>query len=287
MDWLPAALFWGVPLAYILFRGFRSPDQRFLERWARVYGIELTEANRPMIVAYLRRTTRIRTVGALVGLATSILFVTLTNGGQSNSFLGNGLFLALVGYLVGTVVAEAVVPRPPRGAVRTASLVPRTLQDYLPGHAVAALRGLPALSVALIPVYVVAKAWSDAPVSNISEFGFAVTSAILLVMAIGIEVMQRMIVHRPQPVLALDLVEADDAIRSASVHALAGGGVALSLIWLTYQLGAIGNGQAAVLSWVLAFLAILSIGLALASWIDLAHPKEWRVRRHVQQGSRA
>lgn len=183
-----------------------------------------------------------------------------------------------------TVVAEAVIPRPPRGAIRTASLVPRTLQDYLPRYAILALRGVPALSVALFPVYMVVK---HGPVSNISEFGFAVTTAILLTMAIGIEVMQRMIVHRPQPALPPDLLEADDAIRSASVHALAGGGVALSLIWLTYQLGAIEDGRQAVVSWVLAFLAIMSIGLALASWIDLAHPKEWRVRRHVGQGSHA
>lgn len=285
--WILGALFWGVPLSYVVFRGFRSPDQRFLDRWARVYGIELTGANQQMIVTYLRRTKRIRTVGALAGLGTSVLVVTITNGGQSNFLFGNGLFLAVVGYLLGTVVAEAVIPRPAGGTIRTASLVPRALNDYLPGYAVAALRGLPILSVALIPVFMIAHGRSAPPVSTISDLGFAVTSAVLLVMAIGIAVMQRMIVHRPQPVLAPDLLEADDAVRSASVHALAGGGVALSLIWLTYQLGAIGNGQAGLVSWVLAFLAILSIGLALASWIDLAHPKEWRVRRHAHQEGRA
>jgi len=34
-------------------------------------------------------------------------------------------------------------------------------------------------------------------------------------------------------------------------------------------------------------LAIAMIGLALSSWIDLAHPKAWRVRRHLHQGSHA
>jgi hypothetical protein len=284
-DWASAGLFWGVPFVYILFRGLRPPDQRFLERWTKAYGIGLTEANRPVIAAYLRRTRRIRTVGSLAGLVTSILVVTLTNGSQSNSFLGNGLLLAVVGYLVGTVVAEAAIPRPPRAVIRTASLIPRTLPDYLPGYAIAAMRGLPVLSVALIPVYVAVP--SNAPVSNISKLGFAVTSAIVLAMAVGVEVMQRMIVRRPQPLLSPDLLEADDAIRSASVHALAGGTMALALIWLTYQLGAIGNGRGGTVSWLLAILAILAIGLALASWIDLAHPKDWRVRRHVHQGSRA
>jgi hypothetical protein len=287
-DWLAAAIFWGVPLLYIVFRGFRPPDQRFLDRWKRVYGIELTEANRPMIVTYLRRTKRIRTVGALAGLVTSVLVVFLTNGAQSNSFFGNGLFLAVVGYLVGTVGAEAVVPRPPRGDIRTASLVPRTLQDYLPGYAVLALRTAPIVSVALVPVFFFVQGRTDTPSSNIGELGFAVTSVLVLLMAVGIEAMQRMIVHRPQPALPPDLLHADDAIRSASVHALAGGGLALSLVWLTYQLGAIGSGvDVAAFSWLIAVMAILSIGLALWGWIDLAHPKEWRVRRHAGQGSRA
>ena len=287
-DWLMAAIFWGVPLVYILFRGFRPPDQRFLDRWTRVYGIELSEANRPMIVTYLRRTKRIRTVGALAGLVTSVLVVFLTNGAQSNSFFGNGLFLAVVGYLVGTVVAESVVPRPPRGHIRTASLVPRTLQDYLPGYAVRVLRAVPIVSAALIPIFLFVQGRTRTPNSNIGELGFAVTSVVVLLMAVGIKAMQRNIVHRPQPALPPDLLHADDAIRSASVHALAGGGVALSLLWLTYQLGAIGSGiESALLSWVIAVLAIMSIALALWGWIDLAHPKEWRVRRHAGQGSRA
>jgi hypothetical protein len=287
-DWLVGAIFWGVPLMYILFRGFRPPDQRLLERWTPVYDIELTETNRPMIVTYLRRTKRIRTVGALAGLVTSVLVVSFTDGAQSNSFFGNGLFLAVVGYLVGTVAAEAVVPRAPRGDIRTASLVPRTLQNYLPGYAVHALRAVPIVSVALVPIFLFVQGRTHTPSSNIGELGFAVTSMVVLLMAVGIEAMQRIIVHRPQPALPPDLLHADDAIRSASVHALAGGGVALSLIWLTYQLGAIGSVvDVAALSWLIAVLAIMSIGLALWGWIDLAHPKEWHVRRHAGKVSRA
>ncbi len=285
MKW-QAVLFWGIPLAYILVRGFRSPDQNLLERWGQAYGIEVTEANRPIVITYLRLTRRIRTIGALAGVVLSVLWVTFTE--NSNSFLGNGLFLAVVGYLAATVVAEAVVPRLPRGATKTASLVPRTLHDYLPAYAIGAMRGLPVLSITLVPIYALVKARSHAPIFDVSEIGMAVTSAILVALAIGIEIVQRMIVHRPQPVLAPDLLEADDAIRSASVHALAGGGIALALLWLSYQLSAIGNAsQAPVLGWLLPMLAIVMIGLALSSWIDLAHPKGWRVRRHLHQGSHA
>ncbi len=281
-----AALFWGIPLSYILFRGFRSPGERFLARWTHTYGIELTEANGPMVVTYLKRTKRIRTVGALAGVVFSVLWVTFTE--NSNSFLGNGLFLAVVGYLAGTVVAEAVVPRPPRGRTRTASLMPRTLADYLPRYAMAALWGLPALSVALIPIYAVVKERSHIPIFHVGVLGFAVISAAMVAMAIAIGAVQRMIVRRPQPVLSPDLLEADDAIRSASMHALAGGGVALALLGLSYELSAIGNAsEVPVLGWFLPLLAILTLGLALSSWIDLGHPKAWRVRRDAHQGSRA
>ena len=34
-------------------------------------------------------------------------------------------------------------------------------------------------------------------------------------------------------------------------------------------------------------LTLVTLGLALRSWIDLAHPREFRVRRTVQQGSEA
>ena len=104
MKW-QAVLFWGIPLAYILVRGFRSPDQNLLERWGQAYGIEVTEANRPIVITYLRLTRRIRTIGALAGVVLSVLWVTFTE--NSNSFLGNGLFLAVVGYLGATVVAGA------------------------------------------------------------------------------------------------------------------------------------------------------------------------------------
>jgi hypothetical protein len=283
---IAALIFWGIPIAYILFRGFLSPDGRFLQRWAQAYGIELTEDNRPMVTTYLRRTKRIRTLGALAGVAFSVIYVTVTE--DSTAFIGNGLFLAVVGYLIGTVVAEAVVPRPPRGATRMATLMPRRLQDYLPGYAIVALRALPLASVALIPVYALVEARFHVQVFHISPVAFAVISGGLAAMAAGIEAVERMIVRRPQPVLSPDLLEADDAIRSASVHALAGAGVALALLWMSYQLSQIGNvSNVSVLGWLLPVLAIAMLGLALSSWIDLGHPKAWQVRRHARQGSRA
>ena len=283
-DVIVAVIFWAIPLAYIVFRGFRSPDERFLQRWAGAYGIELTERNRAMVQTCLRRTRRIRTLGALAGVFFSVIYVTITE--NSTSFLGNGLFLAVVGYLMGTVVAEAVVPRPHRGATRMATLVPRTLHDYLPRYAIVALRALPAISVSLIPVYVAVEARFQILIFHISPVGFAVISGVLVAMAVGVEAVERGIVRRPQPVVSPDLLEADDAIRSASVHALSGGGVALALLGLSYQLSEISSIMTVRTLSPLGFLPVLMLGLALKSWIDLGHPKAWRVRR-VHQGSGA
>jgi hypothetical protein len=284
--WVGEAIFWLLPVSYIAFRGFRPPHPRLLHRWTRAYGVELTVANRPVIVTYLRRTRRIRTAGALAGLLFSVGWVTTTE--NSNSFLSNGLYLAIVGYLVGTIVAETVVPRPVRGQTRVASLVPRTLRDYLPGYAIASLRALPILSVALIPVYAVVREHSHVPIFHVSVLGFSVVSGALVIVAGVVELVQRMIVRRPQPVLSPDLMVADDAIRAASLHALAGSGVALTLLGLSYQVAAIGNGiEPPFLGWLLPLSALVMLGLALRSWIDLAHPREFRVRRHVEQGSGA
>jgi hypothetical protein len=284
--WAQAGVFWALPIAYISFRGFRSPTQRFLNRWTSAYGIELTESNRLLIVTYLRRTKRIRTAGALAGLLFSVVWMTITE--NSNSFLGNGLYLAVVGYLLGTILAETAVPRPARGSTRMASLIPRTLRDYLPGYANVMIRGLPALSVSLIPVYALVKEHSHVPIFHTSVVGFAVISGALVLVAGVIELVQRMIVRRPQPVLSPDLVAADDAIRAASLHALAGSGVALALLGLSYQVAAIGNGiEPPFLGWFLPLSAFIMLGLALRSWIDLAHPRKFRVRRHVHQGSEA
>jgi hypothetical protein len=45
--------------------------------------------------------------------------------------------------------------------------------------------------------------------------------------------------------------------------------------------------QSPVIGWLLPMLTLVTLGLALRSWIDLAHPREFRVRRTVQQGSEA
>jgi hypothetical protein len=276
---LAGAIFWGVPLAYILFVGFRAPKEEFVRGRASAYGLELSAANRDFVSAYLRRSKRIRTVGALAGVITSVVWTAVTE--DSTAFISNGLIMAAAGYLAGAFVAEFLLQRPQAKGSRLASLVPRTLGDYLPRTAIAIQRGLPVLSLALIPVYAGLQGRPRIPV-RIGVGGFALISVVVVGGAILVEAAQRMVVRRAQPVLPPDLLSADDAVRSASVHAMAGAGIALMLFALSYQLASVGSvTDIEPLGWIFPVLAIVALGLALASWIDLGHPKAWRVRRTV------
>jgi hypothetical protein len=83
------------------------------------------------------------------------------------------------------------------------------------------------------------------------------------------------------------LVNADDAIRSASVHALAGAGIAFELLIVSGQLINLAVVSTLdLLRWTLPVLAILSFGVAIGSWIHLTKPF-FRGRWHARETTHA
>jgi hypothetical protein len=265
--------------------GFRPPGDGFIQKWGATYGLEVTAANREFVFAYLRRSRRIRTVGALAGLLTSVTWTMVTE--NSISFFSNGLLLAAAGYLVGAVLAELLLQGPQAKGPRMAALVPRALGDYLPDFAIVAQRALPVLSVSLIPLYAGLKGRPHVPV-RISLVGFAVIATAIVLGGLLVEAAERMVVRRAQPLLPPELLAADDAVRSASVHALAGGGIALMLLVVGYQLSSVGSvTDISALGWFFPALWLASFALALSSWVNLAHPRAWRVRRTLAEGKAA
>lgn len=284
--WLEPLAFWVLPVAYILFRGLRAPREGQLQRWADSYGLELTGANRSLVEWYPRRTKRFRTTGAVLGLLFSAAVVAATRGRASGSVPANGLLMAAAGYLAGAVIAEAALSRPERTLPRAASLQPRTLEQYLPGYAMWSQRIVPALAVALVPFYGALEARPFIPRTSLPRF--AGTAAVIVVLAFALEVVERMVVRRAQPVVAPEVLRADEAIRSSSIHAMAGAGIALQLMGLSYQLSQLGSATSGgALNWTFGLLSILTLGLAITSWIDLGHPKSWRVQRRAWQEGRA
>ena len=61
---------------------------------------------------------------------------------------------------------------------------------------------------------------------------------VAVALAVAVRLIQHAVLRRPQPHAAPDVLTADDAIRSRSLHVLAGGGGALILIVVLQQLGA-------------------------------------------------
>jgi hypothetical protein len=254
------------------------PRATRLEAWARRYGFALTDANRSLVGRYLRRTRASQIAGASVGFLASPLFVGIT--GRPFPLGDSWVALAVGGYLVATVVAEATfLKRLPATHVRGATLSPRTLSDYAPSATIWVIRILPLVAVALSVVYAVVPKDLQRSVDPSVAF-LLVVSVVLAAFAIAIEATLRAIVARPQPATSEDVVAADDAVRASSIHGLSGAAVALMLLSAGWELVSVGEvTSVTILSQLLPWLGVLADVAALGAWIGLGHPRSWRVQR--------
>jgi len=258
-----------------------------LATWASGHGLEgLPDRRLEPAARYLRRSRLSRTVGGAVPFVAGTVAPALwaaTRGLPAPWPLALfGVRSWLAGYLAGVLVAEYRWARPRSGVVRSAALVPRRLGDYLPFRAVAGMR-LAALAVAaLVPLL----AWGPLTPVPVRELvlggrgGALATAALALTVAAAVELAVRRLVGRPQPAADPEELAIDDALRSTSVHAVAGAGLAFVLLSLSVQVGLVaanlggGPGRTAVvaLSWSCAAAAV-------AAWARVGHPRRWAMRR--------
>src|ERR1700674_1917844 len=274
IGFIPGAgmLVWG------LVRALVPPSQRALTRWAARYGLHLSDVNRSLISRYLQRTRSLQMAGAGVGWIATGVFVTGT--GQFVPLFGVPLMIAIAGYLLGAVIAEASFLRQ-RGAqpgVRSAALTPRGLLDYVRRLTVWALRGLPVVLVVLAVLYALVPKHAETP-SDVSAPLVLAASALLVAVAFAVDRLLQAMVARPRPAINAELMAADDAIRASSIHALSGAGVGLVLVGIGAVLFALqySSTDDPLRAW-LGYPATLAILLALLSWIRLRHPRTWRGR---------
>ena len=249
------------------------------EVWAGEMGLELTPSNEIIVRSYLERTRTLRTAGAVAGLIAPFAYQALTGGPLPRPF-DFGLLDALTGYLVGVVVAEVSFRRP-NAPVRQASLVPRRLRDYLPPHLTIAVRVLAAVDLLVFALY---QLMPPAPgrAKDVVLLPVWIMVPMVLAIAVLVELLQRSIVGRAQPAVRTDIERADDAIRSASVHALAGAGIALLLVILGVELVAIASiSETEAVRSILPWAGLVCLIAALRAWIRVGRPSRWRVRRQV------
>jgi hypothetical protein len=201
-----------------------------LERFAWRQRLEVTATNGDQIIRYLATTRRWRVAGFTAGYVLSIAAVVVVND------IGNlGFVVLFAGWFTGALVAEIRVAHLAHGTRRAASLRPRRPGFYLPVVAWALVPVAAGLAVAVAVATLVARASHRAE----PDWWAAVWLVVALATAGTVRAVQRRVLRRPQPLAAPDVLAADDAIRSRSLHVLAGGGTALVLLCVTAQLDAI------------------------------------------------
>lgn len=263
----------------IVYRALRV-DDRDLARWEASAGVRFTDASRPVLLRYLLWSRRFRAAGALAGLIGGLVTFGLITD-QDVTF-DNTLSLVLAGYLLGAILAEVAFHRPGQRS-GVALLVPRRLTDYLSRSLLVLQRGLGLVSAALPIVYAqTALPQHGHPAPSVG--GFALFGVGGLFIALLTEGLQRMIVSRRQPVTTEGILALDDALRSSSVHVLAGAGIGMLLLLVAGEVAVftlLGGDLAQSSFFMLSLVLMLS---ALFFWLNLTRPHGFRVRRSSRQG---
>lgn len=273
----------------LLVRAFRYPSPPQLDAWADMYRLELSEQNRPVLLAYLRRSRRFRVVPAAIIWAVS--------GGSllTGDPLPFGLDdsgLVLYAYFAGAALAVLTLPAyRPSNSTRVARLESRSINDYLAPHVRKLLWGTTALVLALLPTYAIVAEWArELPGPRIGDpvrpVGSMVPVVIVaLAVALVSELAQRRVVTRAQPATSPDLVAADDAVRASSVALAAGGGLVVALGALATEIQAVAQLMTSDwLRWPLHVVALGALLLTVSSIVSAFRPEPWWFgRRHTER----
>jgi hypothetical protein len=272
-----------IPVALVLVvlsRAYGEVDDDFLVEWSEAHGLHLTPVNRPMVRWYLRNARVLRTWGALAGIFLPALAAAALNGQPQ---VPQGWTWIFVGYLVGALYAELSLVRPIGPGPRAASIVPRDLEHYLPRPLVRAQRGVGVATVIGALVVGVLPYGERSPGGAPNTAVVVALGLVAAAFAVGLERLQRWLVERPQPFVDPELLAADDAIRSQSVHSLAGAGLAILLLLAGSVCWAMAQSDVQVLRWVMWVPGLLSFLVALYVCLYYGH-RAWRVRRPARAG---
>lgn len=151
------------------------------------------------------------------------------------------------------------------------------MTDYLPGWV------LPVQRTATVVVVLLALAVPRLPVQrwwNRDLRGFISSALFAVILAGMLELLPCVIASRPQPVASTGALAFDDALRSTSVHVIAGAGLALLLWTLGGQLSRTATVVLVqLLRWTMPILAWACLIAAILSWAYLGNPSWWPSRR--------
>jgi MFS family permease len=261
-------------------RGFRV-DQEYVARWASSAGLELTEETRPVVRRYLTWSRRARTVGGLVGFLAPVIYAQIGEVALRHEVIteseagGWSVLLMFIGYLLGALVADFVINRPGRRG----SMLPgsRRLGEYLSHYLLIIQRSLGITCAALVGAYVLLSPLADRPRPSLGSV--AVYGLVGVGVAAAIEALQRTIIGRRHAATSENELAVDDAMRSSSVHLVAGAGIAVLIFFAALLLSALlflVETAAGVASFA---LMLFLFPLSIFFWLDSGKPHGFRVRR--------
>lgn len=224
--------FLSLPVVLAVYYSYGPMGRGRVERFAARQQLPITTANGGVVIRYLATTRRWRATGLAAGYVVALVVSTLAGGLHVNTL---ELF---AGWFVGALAAEARVAHLGHGERRAATLTVRRPQAYLGRISRAFLPAATVLAVVVAVVTIIEYARGRVFSVSLAVWWFIAALAIAaIVVAVG-----RIVLRRAQPVAAADLLAADDAIRSRSMHVLAGGGGTLVLYCVLGQLAALREG---------------------------------------------
>jgi hypothetical protein len=252
------------------------PDHRARAwTWAERRGVTLTERSVPYVDTYLRNARALRFVCA----GGAVLLLAAFTYGTGIDLGGIGYAWVLGGYLVGSVWAELSLARVPASSTtREASLIVRDPSRYRIRWVAVGQRVLPAALVVLAVFARFVPAAPEMPTTHGVDWWTssnvrvqAVAAGVLGLISLAVTAWaQRHIVRRPQPRAEADLVAADEAMRTSSVHVLGVTQLVLCLLLtiagvlhIAHTLPDTANGPASALIFVIAVAALGLWGLRI------------------------
>ncbi len=221
-DVILTVFMFGATTLFGLVRAHRYPNQDQLTRWMSDHGLNPDASTRRNIAAYLKRTRWIRTVGFLAGFNVPFVWMWITRSAYRVNEVSN--YWWVVGFGIGILLAEIVRPQP-HGLATAAE--PRRLAQYLPDFTrfdrwiLVGLAVLLTLASIALPVKGIVSP-NEASIPRNDVVWYLGMSAVTIVVIVITRLAQELIVRRRQSFDDLHEVQADDAMRSASIQGLAG-----------------------------------------------------------------
>lgn len=270
--WVLIGLPWVAVAGLVVAQGRLKPGT--VERWAGSRGLLIDKPEaRAMVTGQLRRATRGRAWGAAAGwLAAAVVPMVLPSPALPIAWIGSPLLLVPAGFLAGALASELTTARLAGGS--GARLVARDLSLYA---SPSVTRVGTAVTAAAVAVSVVAVSYEpDRLAPRWALVALAALAGAWWLACVGLA---RLVVRRSQPHGEPAVLEIDDALRSTSVHAVLGSGMAAAFLFLAQSLFALGQAiddPPGGLTGAIAVIALLCLPSGWAAWHRVTM-RAWRV----------